>query len=1304
MKRSIWMRVLAMVLAFSMLGPVAASAATVRGGSGGKIPSVGDWFRSKIEEIIGNIGGLDEENTAEMTGPGEGETSGGVQTMTTIEDQSTVENGDMLRASTYALSTSYANDVNAAADTTTLKYFPVTLYDYDTDTINNATHQLEVNNGLADEWEGLYFSGGDPAAQSYTYSASAAAHDNLTWAQVISGTYYADEDRTARVTVSTVTEGFSTSYSEADVTVNDLISANSTSWQATNYYYKDGDNYYPLYAKRSSRSSWGSTTYTYTWGYSANGGSSVSQIGNTQTASSTSTKPDITVYEQKSVPTVTGYTMTAGGNTIATLSGTDTAQPVGVTLYTASGTQTTASLPYAAWNWWNKNSGNNANGDLLYTGLVQPTLDANKNIVFNVPDAGIFNEDTSVKTIYTNVELPFYLDTDGYYTFNSDVYGAYFHEDATQGSSGTAASNTRLYFNQSSTQSNGGKYGDGSSTVWAPFNDGTSFTESTMNYHFGMSATVPFTMTSDGKVHEGVEDSDDITFTFSGDDDVWVFVDGQLVIDLGGIHNRLSATINFADNTVTYFEDNTADTDNATGSYNDGSFATTQTLFGGLIPQDRITFAATDNHELTVYILERGKGSSNAQVKFNLPVKDVVSVQKIIDGVATYVDGSITTTTGLSSLTAEQIAVLNNQDFTFTLYKNGAVVANETFVLLNANGQIISTPSTDANGQFVLKNGQTAKFTGTMSTDGDTYYVVEDIKNGFIYTDFDYTSKVAGATSDDGISGAYSYGTPSGAYYVTDMTVSGGTLESQTVTVAGGEEAEDSLAFVCKNYMNATLPNPSAIPNDEKVVIDFGLNVVIDLFSNDLHLADTTEITFPNYTAVDGVYTAEYGTFTYNAADGTITYTLTEQLTGVEVINYTLTGYAGDNMEYSDSGTANVYIIPATAMYYEENFSDMVTYTGSWSNQGSADNTVQEPGVVGTVSDSPYGSDAAYLNDSADSNGTSKYVSTAGGAAKFSYTFTGTGTSFYARTNNNTGYIRVVVTDESGNTVQTVLRDTKYKGDGTLYNIPVFIITDLHYGTYTVTVSIAKGSVNFGYDFYLDGIRVYQPLDPDDANASVATSAYATDAEANMVSVTLRNKLISDMDLDEDGNPVWTEGSNFVLFTDVDGELETAEEYVSFGPKEEVYINDGQSVTFSLYDWDPNTNKLYLGIKAPTGSGTVTIGSTTLTIRNTVDCYYDISSYGTVTTDEDGIKTITFTITAGSGSLISLTDIKVTGTFEFTIIEETDIDISGYENEDEQDVNEEGNDVEITSEEEVTVPVGFVVPGSNTDTTEEGDE
>lgn len=1101
--------------------------------------------------------------------------------LTLLEDESTVENGEMLRASTYALADTGVSPL--ADSTTTLKYFPITLYNYDKTTINNATHQVEVDNGLGDTWNGIYFNDGNPSAESYTYST-----------------------------------GGEVSYTST--TVNYSNNNNYNTYINNGYYVDVNGTKYLVTGLSCTRSGSWWNGYTYSW--------TITYAGGTATSSDSS-----------------------------------------ITLHKAStdSTATTASLSYAAWNYWNKKTNNNDYGQYTYSGLVESTLTATKDITFTKPDGGIFNSDATVKDIYTGVEMPFVYEN-GTYTFDSSQNGAYFYANSTQGST-VAQSNGRLYFNEGNPQSNRGNYGDGSTTVWMPFNSTQSINgEGNCDYHFGMRTTIPFTMTANGRMNPNDNNSEKITYHFSGDDDVWVFIDGQLVLDIGGIHNRLDADIDFAENTWSISASNTSTV--AVADYNRAAIS--GTLFNdgdttGTLNQTRETFAATDSHELTIFYLERGAGSSNCKIKFNLPMKDTVTVTK-------RATQSISSDGTLSPLTAKEQETVNNIDFGFTLTKNGKRVANTNYNLMNANGQVISTPSTDANGHFTLRNGQTARFVGEIAADGAEYQVVEDAVagKGFTLPTYTYGGKSAGGFTVSSTS--YSEGS---AIPATEKN-----LTSAAVTAKGSTEAEDSLQFICENYFDANLPNPSSRPVDDKIVIDYGLPVIIDALANDVYRGDTIELT--------DVTGAQYGTATIE--NGKITYQLTKQLTGVEVLTYTakVTGSGNEGNETttaSESKTANVYIIPATSMYYEEDFSGLVMYSDDWSNVGTAQTDPQEPGVVGTVGDSPYGSDAAYLNDSVDSNGSSKYVNTTDAAAAFKYTFTGTGTSFFARTSESSAYIHVVVKDNE-TTVSDVRRNTIYTSVegtavGTLYNVPVYTVDGLDYGTYTVTVDVMKANeaIKRGSDFYLDGIRVLQPLNSEDANASTAKAAYATDGEANMTVATLRIKLLQDAAierevpvLDEEGNPVldkdgepvmktelqW-DGNHFVVFTDTNGQITSAQEYKSNGPKEEVYLNKDQSVTFSLKNWDANTNKIYLGVKAPLGSGSVSINGNALNLSNTADCYYDISNYAQITTDGDGVKTATFKIEATS-SLVSVTNIKVTGNAEFTIVNQDDKTVDGSEN------------------------------------------
>lgn len=1277
MKKRFFLRIVAMLLCISMVSTTV-QAAPRRGGTNKK-QSSSFWKNNQKNQ---------KKNEQEKQ-------TGSDSEVTVVEDENTVENGDILRAATYALGSS-DGDVSTTANTssTVLKYFPVTMYDYDTDTINNATAEAEKNaTGSNTIGQGIYFSDGTPTD---------ASDSSADMSAFVKGQYYIEgasaDDNLEKRWVS---------IGDDNATLVGKSKTSATLWTVE----KNGNKYY-IYTTVNGTKYYMSLTSTNTSNKCTTSRTEIS-------ISEFSGDNDCVQLSGSSTGyyTTTTYYLNQWGGGNSTSYGAynvenDNGNKIHMYLVTEENSDGTLVTPtynyskqYAAWNYWNKKSGENSNGNTIYTGLVESELNNDKDPVFTKPEGGIFDSDnTSVKSIYTNVEMPFVYDSStGSYSFDASKNGVYFHKDTAQKSSGTAGSDTRLYFAEGATQktsdqNNGNNYGDGSSTVWAPFDDQSVVTN--MNYHFGMRATIPFTMTSNGRMNENNDNSTPITFSFSGDDDVWVFIDGQLVIDLGGIHNRLDATINFADNTITYAANNNVD--KAIASYNDQNFQTTQTLFENKnnISQDRETFAATDTHELTIFYLERGKGASNCKIEFNLPMKDTVTVTKRANKSWTGTDGEEGTT---SPLTEKEQATVDMQDFGFTLYKSTDgdtydKVSNTKYKVLDKDGQITDTRSTDADGHFSIKNNQSARFVTTFLTAGTSYYVVEDdiSKNGYVTPDYNFSGVSAGGFTYVKEDGSTSNKLTS-ADDIGEQVLSTNAKKnaSYKVTVYGSDEAQDSLVFVCENYLDAKLPNPAARPAKDEIVIDYGLGVEIDALANDLYRGDNIELVSVTGAGMTvdsetGATISAGGNPLYGEAeikDGKIQYQLTKQLTGTEVLTYKVkvtsntTDEGGTSAESYEYATANVYIYPATVMYYEENFSDMVTYTdgtsSGWKQEGKSQTAKQEPGVVGTGDDSTYGSDKAYLDDSGDSNGSSMYVYTKSGAAQFSYTFTGTGTSFYVRTTENSGYMRVIVKDSSGNTVQSRYRDTVYLNQNganikTLYNIPIFTTDKLSYGTYTVTVTVAKGTKANGYgtDFWLDGIRVYQPLGVSDACYKNALSAYATDGEANMTNVTLRNKLIREANyvIDDEGNKKLTyAGDNFVVLTDNNGTVKTVEEYISDGPKEEVYLYDGQSVTFSLSNWDANSNKLYLGLKAPSGNATVTIGSKEVSLKNAADCYYEISNYGKETTDK---KVVTFTITAGSKELVSVTNIKVTGNAEFTIIEDTNINIDGSEG--------EGSDVSTT--------------------------
>ena len=401
---------------------------------------------------------------------------------------------------------------------------------------------------------------------------------------------------------------------------------------------------------------------------------------------------------------------------------------------TASG-KTYRTSTYAIWNYWGGNVG--YTGNYIYSGLVEKNLDKRNNIVFTKTEPGLFRSDDTTnnygKKIYTNVDLPFQYDkSKNEYSFNSNTMSARF--------TGDAGSNTKLAYDTTpQTITDISAQGKNDKASWLPFNKDTSVATKDATYHFGMQAVIPFSMTANGRLNAADDNSTAITFDFSGDDDVWVFVDGKLVLDIGGIHNEMAGTMNFATNewSVQRSEYNHA-TNKAVGDMNGQKMS--GKLFNtdsekGVLGTDRETFAATTSHTLTVFYLERGAGASNCKIKFNLPMEDSVSVKKLV---------SDKDSAG-SAISADTQEAINNREFAFKLFKNNDPLKNTNYIILDEANQPIDTATTTSDGTFKLKNKQTAKFVGQIPEDGNTYYVqeVQEEDDGWETPSSSYTAAAA---------------------------------------------------------------------------------------------------------------------------------------------------------------------------------------------------------------------------------------------------------------------------------------------------------------------------------------------------------------------------------------------------------------------------------------------------------------------------------------------------------------------------------------------------------------------------------
>lgn len=177
-----------------------------------------------------------------------------------------------------------------------------------------------------------------------------------------------------------------------------------------------------------------------------------------------------------------------------------------------------------------------------------------------------------------------------------------------------------------------------------PFNETVSTVgASQYNYGFGAKLQFDFTLTEDGKVVVGKDTSGrnievPIKFFFSGDDDVWVYIDGKLVLDVGGAHGKASGLLEFgANNTVTPYVSSNKNTDTS-----DTMVYQTDTTKTVCFNQTPVTFTKTTGkaiqldknrttHTLTMFYMERGMWESNMAVAFNFPDNNKLQVEKQVD-------------------------------------------------------------------------------------------------------------------------------------------------------------------------------------------------------------------------------------------------------------------------------------------------------------------------------------------------------------------------------------------------------------------------------------------------------------------------------------------------------------------------------------------------------------------------------------------------------------------------------------------------------------------------------------------------
>lgn len=425
---------------------------------------------------------------------------------------------------------------------------------------------------------------------------------------------------------------------------------------------------------------------------------------------------------------------------------------------------------------------------------------------------------------------------------------------------------------------------------------------------------------------------------------------------------------------------------------------------------------------------------------------------------------------------------------------------------------------------------------------------------------------------------------------------------------------------------------------EKSYVLDYAKEAKLDIFDTSANRLDSASDSI--FSEVSESATSLTGTYGNSAvASSELTYTpSTMNWNGFDTF-YAL----GKDAAYGDSRTDNMWakvnVIPANNVYYEDDFTTStstgtvgIEYSGTWTVEGTSSGNTETPNteVHGGWQNGDLADDEKYSDGSA-------HVLQNGATATF--TFTGTGVDVYSRTNMSTGYVAAQLYKGEDTTTAALSKylvvDNKAES-GDYYQIPTVSFTGLDHGTYTVKLTVAATSDNRS-TYYLDGIRVYNPLSSEQEADSTVSGAYGD--EVGAVFTEVRDILIDTANVNEDG----TASLSGAVFLDKHGDSTegtfSVGEYEAYGPKNEVYLAKGQAVAIAAGSLD----KISIGLKAPEGEteATVTnsVDTSPITISSASDLYYQVTAneqgYVLVQNTGDKLLAITKVKTSGTGELVS---------------------------------------------------------------------
>lgn len=1029
------------------------------------------------------------------------------------------------------------------------------------------------------------------------------------------GTYTTEDPSIATVKVTgtnAVAESVNYPVADSITTYDQLISSDSTAWNETGYYYKAADgNYYPLLVKRSSSRSWswsGLTyiyTYTYTWGYRDNS-------GNIQSADSYQTKNpgdslSFEVYNKATVPASPAKTTIVfkglkAGTTKVTIG--DTQYIIKVT---AEDLSNVTPLTIEYWITNSRLTGSDGNKALT----IQAT---DKDVA---TEAGVNTADLVAKTGNKDGRTQEYWQT--------KILDVKKENNSTSG--------TELQVT---------KQGDDETL------NGKAFTK--VRYWGGAWQVYTTEWVNVDRTATSVEYTDDQsnTQTYTGDKNQLVAYYME-VVDIRNSNGTTNLHVNAADwgtkgdgtgnwgytpessrcsvSVQLVYEDSSTNPADTTAD----SLESKTIVYGywsGGRGLGTMIFNGEDNYQIIKVTAETGTMTSSASSSNTVTVKNfnwANNEETVWEGAATD-----SVSIGNPARNPSYDAPYDNLAWNTGDYNNNNAILIRVYVK--------AIPKSGALTVNYFVKGSTEPF----------YHYGINVEEKTVF--------------DTGFARVTDEAAPGGAKLINN-TVKNYAGETQTIQSDLSKMTEIGAQYRYSNYTftNAERSTDGKTVNlyytfnwNKAFVVDFGLPVVIRPNDVNENLKNAT------LTAAEITQSTTYANISVDN-DKNITYTLKQTIDGED--NFSVR-YMGNIT--TDTGTQtgqvdySIKVIPATSVYYEDSFASFTDGTDKASaaqwlivDNNDSDTTDKSANVNQALSalgdKNIYGHDTAYETSTKLSMGSAHKVTVSANMVNgwtdgsawptATFTFKGTGFDIISLTDNTSGAIFVDVyagKEATGTPVKRFAVDNYYgyKQDGNgkwvvdtdssnaLYQIPVMKVSGLDYGEYTAVIRVAYSKFfdtakKNQYSFWLDAIRVYDPMGKDN-------ETYKQDNEGYPQYIKLRDQLAKE-------NGSVTTNTN-LLFIDGAEQAKIAT-YANYGPNNEVYLAKGQAITFTV-PRDRNIASVQIGAKAPNGSAAkMVVNGTETNITSATEMYYEIDTEGR-----------NFTIANNGNGILSLTNLKITFT------------------------------------------------------------